>query len=339
MIKEIIDQIKTNKFIAVIVGLVLAMLILVFWPVNKTNLPVKEIAMLKNSKDYKMDVLDNKITSINWQNMEPKIPENTNIIDNQSSKIGESDLQKLAGWIGINNMTKIIDEKGLMMLKDKDKGSSIHINYGNNFVQFNRGYMGEDYFKMLITDQDIDLAKKSFEILSNQLLEWTSGNKAIATEIEYQAIIEPRTVTSTKSNANIVVIKANIEFDNKAIKTSFGAPLIVAKYGTGGLLVELKIENPKLNLAKGKEIKLLTWSQIKTISSKEIGVFSIQGNREFELSTQQDIINNLTVKSIKIEYYFAPINKTFMPMLVGEGTSELSGGPVNVTFGIPLAVN
>ena len=334
MNNKIIEWLKKNKYKAIVT--VLVIVIVMAWNGRKVKKPEEVQKPNIETEELGINLLENKLEKIIWPKNGTDISEKYNLIDNKTGKIGTVELLKIAEWMGSTNMAKIIDENGLLSYKDENKGDMIYVNMDNNSVHFNRGYIGDDYYQKVINENDIVEAKKDFEKLINNLSTWIEGGTIRLSDIDYQKIDGPRAVTALKKEANIINLTADIIHEEKVLYASYGVPILTARYGSGGILLEFRMENPRLKLSSGEERKSVKWEEIKKVSLDQVKVLVINGTNEFEMSQQDDVLTEINISDINIRYLYSPKNNYFVPFLIGEGSSQLKSGPAIIKIGVIL---
>jgi len=298
--------------------IVLVFGLLLLWPnQNKTIAPPKE-------KETKIVGMVQRSESVDWEKTEVSIPETMPILRAKNGFINGDKLTKLLNTLGMSDATVTQSDSNYVIYKNS--GSTLYIKLKEKQIDFQ--------IRSKLTYIGLkDSAKAKDDLI--KLLGQISDRKTGPLSVEYFKD-EFRAIRTSMAAADFLEITSNFLYDDKPIFSHQGGPSIKAQYNFDGKLGRLIIFNPFDELESEKTVKLVTVDEIKSTQANNFPIFNIKGNREFELSTREDLINLIKGETSQIGYIYDPSSDKYVPFLMVNGKTGLASGTAEIVFGVPI---
>ena len=294
--------------------------LLLFWPQGSKEKKLET----GNENMTKIVGLRQKTEGVDWGDLKIEEPEKLPILKSKSSFINGDRLNILMKVVGMEGVEAIRSDSFYVIYENKDATLTIKLRERqiDYLIKRKLSYVGE---------KEKTKAINNFNVLMSQI----SERKISDTEVEYFKD-EFRATRSTIYNADFMELSANFLFNNTPVMNYQGGPSIKAQYGFDGQLGRLTIFNPFDDLANDKEVELIRVNDIKSLPPSSFPIFKIKGNREFAMSTGEEVINMIKGGTGQVAYLFEPLTNSYVPYLVVDGNTRLKSGDTEVTFGVPL---
>lgn len=242
----------------------------------------------------------------------------------------------------INNFAKIFDfedegvelpESGMVIFNDNKNFTSFYVDKENLKAEFSKNLLLSPLPTSIVSKKDTDEISQSLVDLLIKAFGLNEDLGLTVTEINYESVAGPRFVEADEENASIVEFKLAYTLNGYPILSNSGAP-ISAKYSRNGELVKLTIKlSPEIDslveLVSLKEVE-----KIKMSNENEFVVLDVEGTREFDLSSEEEVINNAVISGGYFGYLYVTEINQLIPYVFLEGKSELSTGLINVLLGV-----
>lgn len=291
---------------------------LLLWPnQNKTA----EVPM---EKETKIIGIVQRSELVDWDKTELSIPETMPILKAKNSFINGDKLTNLLGVLGMSDATVTQSDSNYVIYKNSE--SVLYIKLKEKQIDF------QIRSKLKYTRvKDFTKAKENIVKLLSQI----SNRKTGLLEVEYFKDEFKATRTNVAS-ADFLEVTTNYLYEDKPVFSYHGGPSIKAQYNFDGKLGRLIIFNPFDDLENAETVELLQSDDIKNTQASKFPIFNIKGNREFELSTREDLINQIKGETSQIGYIYEPSSDRYIPFLIVKGKTTIKSGNAEVIFGVPI---
>jgi hypothetical protein len=318
-VKNNMKKILIENRIYIGIGLIVLVFgLLLFWPTkNKTAEVTKE-------KETKIVGMVQRSESVDWDKTEINIPEKMPILKAKNSFINGDKLAILLETLGMKDATVTQSDSNYVIYKNDV--STLYIKLKEKQIDFQ--------IRSKLSYTGIKDATKAKENLK-KVLDQISDRKIGPMNTEYFKD-EFRAIRTSMAAADFLEITTNFLYEDRPIFSHIGGPSVKAQYNFDGKLGRLIIFNPFDELENIETVKLVTIDDIKNTQASKFPIFNIKGNREFELSTREDLINMIKGESSQLGYIYEPSSEKYVPFLIVNGKTTITSGSAEVTFGVPI---
>jgi hypothetical protein len=272
------------------------------------------------------------MTKINWAPEKVDIPTSIKEINNQL-KVDDQTTIQFESWLGLTGFSKVYGDKKYIDYENVD-GDTIVVDLEKRTVNYNLNRRNTDLGLIIVGDEDVKLARSSFDKLLAKIGS-TNQVEIRNVNVYYQKSNAGENDFVTQDQANLIVFESNYGLNGKDLLSSEGRSNIKAKYSVNGVLAELVIENPIINLIDGEEKKLVSQEELEKLTAESYKILALNGKpfRATNVSIQN--LGEINIKSIETEYMFFPGKNMYIPYLILRGNTWLSTEPAVIMLGIP----
>lgn len=261
---------------------------------------------------------------VDWEKTDLSIPETMPILKAKNSFINGDKLATLLGVLGMSDATVTQSDSNYVIYKNSE--SVLYIKLKEKQIDF------QIRSKLKYTGaKDFTKAKENLVKLLSQI----SNRKTGLMEVEYFKD-EFKAIRTNVASADFLELTTNYLYEDKPIFSHQGGEGVKAQYNFDGKLGRLIIFNPFDELENVETAKLLKIDDIKNTQASKFPIFNIKGNREFELSTREDLISLIKGETSQIGYIYEPSSDKYIPFLIAKGKTTIKSGSAEVIFGVPI---
>jgi hypothetical protein len=322
----ILEEHNMKKIIAkyqvylIIGGLLVVFGILLLWPQKNGN---EKVETGSENKTKIVGIMQ-RSDSVDWGKTEIELPEKSHLLKSKTSFINGDKTVKLLAILGMSDAKVIQSDENYVIYRNDN--SSLYIKLKEKQIDYQirskLAYKG---------DRNTNTAKNNLA----ELLSKISTQKVGVMEVEYYKD-EFRAIRTSLASADFMEIRTNFLYDDTPVLSYQGGPTIKAQYNFEGKLGRLIIFNPFDELENDSEITLVKVDEIKNMDPKNFPIFNIVGNRDFELSTREEMVGMIKSENSRLSYIYDSSKEKYIPYLVVKGKTNLSSGISEVVFGVPI---
>ncbi|MDP4009926.1 MAG: hypothetical protein Q8P53_02995 [Candidatus Shapirobacteria bacterium] len=325
------SQIKTIRKI-LIIGIGVIFLILLFLkqqpvtkPINKTDPTPTQFQ--SNLLPYQKS--PNQISwGINDIKIDPTLTVYKVLGEANTTEIGN----KMSQNLGFNNSK--LDNSSLTVFENETDKSTLEINKTENKISYYKNLLLNP-IPIVSQKLEVEQIKNIFLKLVNQNLNLSGLNISI-NNVEYEEIINPRFVSSSKENSQIVKINAYYAIKNYPILTDKGFP-IVARFSWDGTLIKLDVDLLSSIIAKQDDYPTFNFDEIKALPINNFKIINIDGGAQYDLTNFEDKApEEVNINQTYIAYLDVDNYPLLRPYLICLGKGILDTGPATITLAVPL---
>lgn len=305
---------KKNKILIIFIAIIF--IILIIFSLNSK----KEIKKIENKETINQSVIENNenIINLKWNIENPIIKkESISYLINKTS-INNEYIQKVVNIFGFSNEPVVNTGNILMFTKEND---TIDINTDTNTVKFSKDLLSKPL--------ENNIAILNEEIIKSKLIEFINNNfildKRISVEINrinYESVYGPRFVTSSKNESNIISFTMNYKVDNLPVYSENGQPIEI-KTDLSGNILKFTLNTPFEIIKEDKKYNLKNFDEIKNTPLNKFNLFDIYGGKNFDTSSEDEIIKESNITSLNSCYIFNNQDNILHPYFIFEGNTVL----------------
>ncbi|MBU4210069.1 hypothetical protein KKC08_00160 [Patescibacteria group bacterium] len=264
------------------------------------------------------------------------LPEKTIRYTVKERVISDENAINLAKILGLEGEINKLDDGNILVFYDDKDSVDFHINNKKMEAEYSKNLL----ISPLLTDskkewEDVDkMSQKLVDLLSNGFLAQEEMGLSVI-KIEYEKTKGPRFVESDKKTAEIVEFKLIYSLEGQPIFYNQGAP-ISARYSKNGELIKLIIKLPSKFVKKEEMSLIKTMKEVELSKAEEFVVLDVDGTSEFDLSSQEEVIERTIIESGYFGYLYLSEKEELIPYFFVNGKSSLSTGLIDVFLGINL---
>jgi len=241
-------------------------------------------------------------------------------------------VDKIAKSFGFKNKPAV-SEENLVIYNNQEDNTRLDINKQTLTVRFSKNLLVNPMIKSIRVISVEEITEKLRGLMVNN---FNLGQevKIKVEKTEYEELAGPRFVVSTKEKGNIVKITANYEIFGFPVFSSTGFP-IIARFSTGGNLLNLSVDLPFSNVVKQADFLVKTEDELRVAPVEDYKIINLDGGREYDLASKEEAVGGVSITSGFIGYAYTPENNYLAPWVFFKGDSKLETGAAAIVLAVP----
>jgi len=325
---------KNKKIIKIVLALVLVIVVAVMFLLKgkdkkdgeeKTNISYTTEKIKNELEKTQAPITVDKPTEISWEITGLDVKEKVIVEQISPPKIDEDRLKKLVKKLGLEWVSSEEAEDGLVFFSDQKGEKEMWWNVKINklsFYKITEKSEGDEVGEEKIKNDFLELIGEVVDI-----------NKVKIEGIDYKKLVYPRWISSLKSEAEAIEIRANYYVNELRVVGFEGEP-IRAIYKMDGQLVKMEIQLPFTTIGEKVELAIRNFEEVKDLPLEDFLVLSVKGGSDYELAADQSKIKKVDISGTELVYIYKNEDQVLIPYLLFIGKSRVNDEMVDVRLAL-----
>jgi hypothetical protein len=299
----------------------------------KNNNPTEYVTRKFDPKIAGIEALDKKAEGYEWTVEKKELPASLPIIKLSNYKLDESKIGKILSNLNIKNPIKSFEINQLIMYSDGITESYVYIDKEKNSVSYHRG---EGTVSNGNSRINLNSIKDDFIKTASLFLDSSKGISLETIDYKFFKTEYTLLLPSNMIEAEVIKVEGVLIYKGRKLYTSSGLVSVIAEYDPNGVLLTFKIQNPFLNIEEGDSLEVESWEEIIKKNKEDFLIFSVEGGDKYIRGMGNYELTGVEIYDMSLDYIYSAKLKTYLPMGLLKGRSNLSSGMAEIKLGLPI---